>query len=79
MRHLRVFLLLSAVVLCAVVSPTADAKCPRTQDGYVVCNAICQYPANCVAGGSGYCYKDIVVNACFDGGYEECCNTAGLF
>jgi hypothetical protein len=76
MRFARLLLLTVAVL---GMTQSTFAKCPRTQDGYVVCNAHCTYPANCLAGGGGYCYKDIVVDACFDGGYDPCCDTAGLF
>jgi hypothetical protein len=77
-------LLLTAVVLgtalptFAIVIPP-EGGCTRTPDGYIACNAHCAYPASCLSGGGGYCYKDLVVNTCFDGGYDPCCGTAGLF
>src|ERR1043166_5477035 len=78
MRKGRLVMLVA--LLCSLVlSLPTYAKCPRTQDGYVVCNAHCTYPNNCVAGGSGYCYYDLVVNVCFDGAGEPCCGTASVF
>lgn|GEM_PF-6275944 len=65
-------LVLLFVVLVSVF--LLEAPCPAHPDGYVVCNAICEYPNYCMSSAGGYCYFDAVVETCFDGDYDPCCH-----
>jgi len=82
MRTVRLPRVVSAVFFSLMlVAANASAQhwcgCTQPSNGYVVCQADCQYPATCVTNQSNpyyqYCFYDFV-DACFGGGYDPCCD-----
>lgn len=76
MRTLIISLVITASVLIVADANACTCHRPDEKSGTLVCNATCTYPDVCdnTTYTEGYCYHDNVVNTCFNGTYDPCCD-----
>ena len=75
-RIVIVFVVLSTLGSVQRDVSACTYRCDQPPEGVVVCQADCEFPANCVTNSElrcdQYCYYDLMVGACHEG-TDTCC------